>query len=285
MFQDILGGALLAAGAVYAAVILWLTRRDKAEIKQEKGTLPLLAALEVLIYICASIGISDYLLNTLLVKRGKLAEDRLLPGTVVACGIVPGTIIAWYLLRADTVPDGISILVCGLSVSVGSVLGARLVGRFDSKRIKAVMRAALVCSFVILIVRMILSAGVTGSAMTLSPIQLWVAAGLGLLTGVINMFGIPMKPTWTAMFLVMGLSPITTLTLVLVMGALTPLSGGASVLRGGKYYRKLVFCAAVFGSLGAILGTLLAISVPAVVLNILLLIVMMIAIVTMFRDK
>ena len=285
MFQTILGGALLLAGGIYAAAILIGLYRERALLKEEKGRLGLLGVLEVLIYICASIGISDYLLNTLVFKQGKLGEDKILPGTVVACGIVPGTILAWSLLQADTAVDGRSLVVCGLFVTVGSLIGARLVGKFDGGRIKAVMRVALVVSFLFLIARMILSAGASGTEMGLWGGRLWLAAGMSFLTGVINMFGIPMKPTWTALFLLMGLSPIATLTLVLVMGALTPLAGGVSVLRGGRYHRKMALCAAVFGSVGAVIGTLLAISVPAGVLNLLLMAVMLIAIVTMFRGK
>ena len=65
MFQTILGGALLLAGGIYAAAILIGLYRERALLKEEKGRLGLLGVLEVLIYICASIGISDYLLNTL----------------------------------------------------------------------------------------------------------------------------------------------------------------------------------------------------------------------------
>lgn len=285
MFHRILGAVLLAVGLLYAAAILRGVFLHREALRAEKGSLPLIALLETLIYICASIGISDYLLNTLTFKRGDYAEDKRLPGTLVACGLVPGAIIAFSLLRADTPVDAASLVVCGACVIAGSTTGARLVGRFDSKRIKTIMRVALVCSFVILIARMLLSAGAAGTAMGLSPIALCAAAALCFLSGAVNMFGIPMKPTWTALFLVLGLSPIAVLTLVLVLGALSPLAGGVSVLRGGLYHRKMVLCATIFGSLGAVLGTLFAISVPSTVLNILLLIVMLIAIVTMFRSR
>lgn len=285
MFHRILGTVLLAAGLLYAAVILWTAWRRRADLRAETGSLPLIAGLEVLIYIAASLGISDYLLNTLTFKQGNFAEDKQLPGTLVACGLVPGAIIAYSLLQADTPVDTGSLLACGTCVIAGSVTGARLVGRFDGKRIKSIMRAALVCTFVILIARMILSAGAAGTAMGLSFPKLHIAAVLCFLSGVVNMFGIPMKPTWTALFLVLGLSPIAVLTMVLVLGALSPLAGGISVLRGGLYHRKMVLCATLFGSLGSLLGTLFAVSLPAAVLNILLLMVMFIAIVTMFRSR
>ncbi len=110
-----------------------------------------------------------------------------------------------------------------------------------------------------------------------------MAAVVCFASGLLNMFGIPMKPTWTALFLILGLSPLATLTIVLVMGALSPISGGAEVVRRGNYSRPMAVCAVTGGSVGAVLGTVLAVSLPATLLNIILLAVMLLAIITMFR--
>ncbi|MBQ4505108.1 MAG: hypothetical protein II983_05490, partial [Firmicutes bacterium] len=61
------------------------------------------------------------------------------------------------------------------------------------------------------------------------------------------------------------------------------LSGGINVIRRGVYHRKQVFCAVTFGSLGALIGTSLAVSIPSNILNVVLLGVMLIAIITMFK--
>ncbi|MBO5666954.1 MAG: hypothetical protein J6S45_05850, partial [Firmicutes bacterium] len=142
---------------------------------------------------------------------------------------------------------------------------------------------ALIASFVLVIVKTVVSAGAVGTATSLPMGKLILAAALCFATGAINMFGIPMKPTWTAMFLILGLSPIVTLTLVLVVAGLCPLSGGINVIRRGVYHRKQVLCAVTFGSLGALIGTSLAVSIPANILNVVLLGVMLIAIITMFK--
>ncbi|MBP3815886.1 MAG: hypothetical protein J6H21_03375, partial [Firmicutes bacterium] len=78
--------------------------------------------------------------------------------------------------------------------------------------------------------------------------------------------------------------PLTTLTLVLVLGALSPLAGGIEVLRRDNYQRKMVLASVIFGSIGAVLGIAFAISIPAAILNIVLIAVMVFAIVIMFRD-
>ncbi len=283
MGQRILGAAILAVGILYGVIILINASHDREQLKAGKGNLPLLAALEATVFFCASMGISDFLLNTLAAKKLRLTDDKTLPGTLVACGLTPGAVIAFSLLRSDNPADLLTLVLCGALVMLGSAAGSRLVSRIDGKMVKTVMKTALVVSFLILIVKMIVSAGRTGEAIGLASWRLAVAAVICFASGLLNMFGIPMKPTWTALFLILGLSPLATLTMVLVLGALCPLSGGIEVIRRGNYCRKMAVCAVTAGVAGAVLGTLLAVSLPAMLLNIILLGVMLLAIITMFR--
>ena len=283
MFQQVLSYIFLAAGFIFGAAILYLIRRDRDIMRSEQGSLPFLAIMETIIFIIASVGISDYLQNTLLFKYAKLGDDKVLPGTLVACGLVPGAIIGFSLLKSGDPLDPLMMVACGGCVLAGSFTGSRLVGKFDSAKIRKIMQVALIASFVLVIVKTVVSAGVAVTAASLPMGKLILAAALCFATGAIKMFGIPMKPTWTAMFLILGLSPIVTLTLVLVVAGLCPLSGGINVLKRGVYHRKQVFCAVIFGSLGALIGTILAVSIPANILNIVLLGVMLVAIVTMFK--
>ncbi|MBP1578040.1 MAG: hypothetical protein J6C75_06125 [Oscillospiraceae bacterium] len=285
MFQQILAVTLLAVGMIYGAAVLLISYRNKSAVGAEKGNMAVLAVAEALVYLCASFGISDYLLNTLVLKHTGCADDRLIPGTLVAGCVTPGAIIAFSLLRADSNPiDAVLLMACSAGVITGSIIGSKLVGRFDGARIKKIMRIALVCSFIVLLVRMMISIE-GGSENSLNGIKLAIAAAACVITAAINMFGIPMKPTWTALFLMLGLSSLTTLTLVLLLGALGPVAGGSRTLYAGSYHRKTVLCATITGSLGAFMGTMFAISIPAVVLNILLMAVMLIAIITMFKKS
>jgi uncharacterized membrane protein YfcA len=101
--------------------------------------------------------------------------------------------------------------------------------------------------------------------------------------GFINMAGVPCKPVAAALLLLLGLSPVATLTLTLVLGAVIPMSGGAAIVRAGLYNRKMVLAAMTAGSAAAVLGVMLAISLNQLILNILLLIVMLIAVISIFR--
>ena len=283
MFQKILAAAVLFIGAVYAAVILRSLYKNKKSFLSAKGDLKITGAAEFLVFAISCLGISDFLMNTLVSKRFSLADDDELPGTLVACTIVPSSIIAFRLLQSVQSFDLKTLLLCGAAVMTGSIFGSRLMSGMDGKKIRSIMRIALIASLVFLIIKMIVSAGSSGTAVGLSGAKLWIAVALCFFTGVMNMFGIPMKPTWTALFLIMGLAPISVLTMVLVLGALTPLTGAVNILKAGRYQKKMVGSAVVFGSAGALLGTTLAVSIPSNALNIILVAVMLIAIISMFK--
>ena len=286
MFQQILSVILLVIGLTYGCVLVYMSYRNREKLAVEKGSLPVLLLSEVAIYICASVGLSNYILNTLLFKHAVKGDDKLLPGTLVAGCVTPGAIIAFSLLRADVNPiDTKLLIVCAVSVIAGSLVGSHMVGMFDKTRIRKIMLAALIFSFIVLVVRNIVSIGGGNTATSLSGVKLVIAAILCFVTTVINMFGIPMKPTWTAMFLMLGLTSLTSLSLVLFFGSIAPLAGGIRALYADRYHRKLVLCTIVGGSVGAILGTLFAISIPSSVLNVLLLAVMLIAIITMAKKS
>ena len=286
MFQQILAYVILVRGLIYGGVMVYISCRNRDKLALEKGNIPVLIASEIAIYICASVGLSNYILNTLLFKHAVKGDDKLLPGTLVAGCVTPGAIIAFSLLRADVNPiDTKLLIVCAVSVIAGSLVGSQMVGMFDKTRIRKIMLAALIFSFIVLVVRNIVSIGGGNTATSLSGIKLVIAAVLCFVTTTINMFGIPMKPTWTAMFLMLGLTSLTSLSLVLFFGSIAPLAGGIRALCADRYHRKLVLCTVVGGSAGAILGTFLAISIPSAVLNILLLGVMLIAIITMAKKS
>ncbi len=286
MFQQILAVVLLAIGLIYGAAAIYISYRNRDKLAAERGNIFVLAAAEVAIYICASVGLSNYILNTLLFKHVVDGDDRLLPGTLVAGCVTPGAIIAFSLLRADSNPiDTKLLIVCAVSVIAGSIAGSKSVGMFDSARIRKIMQVALIFSFIVLVVRNVVSIGSGNEATSLEGFKLVLAAILCFITTAINMFGIPMKPTWTAMFLMLGLSSLTALSLVLFFGSIAPLVGGIRALRANRYHGKMVLCTIVMGSVGAILGTMLAISIPSKLLNILLLAVMLIAIITMSKKS
>lgn len=282
--QGILGYVFLALGAVWAAVLLTGILKRRQEAASEPGKpLPVMLVTEAVVYFLATMGISDFLMNTIVFNRCKSGDTELLPGTVNLSTIVPGTVIAFTYLRSAEPIETVTLLICTACMLAGTVFCALFLTGIDGKRLKKIIGIALVFSMLALIVKMIVSAGTTGSAAELSGVRLVIAVVVSLACGVLNMMGVPCKPTLTALFLLLGLSPMCTLTLVLVMCGLSPVVGGVKFLKNGKYHKRTVLSALVAGTVTAVFGCLVMITLPALALNIVLLCVMLIAIISMFK--
>lgn len=281
--QKILSILFLLAGAVYGIVILSVNARNKENVRSENGHFSVLCILEGIIYFCATLGISDFLLNTLVFRHLHLGDDSKLPGTLCAACLVPGAVIACFLLQAENPVELQTLIPCAAAITAGSIAGSRFVGNLEGKVIKKALGYALIVSMAVLIIRIVLTRGTPGTLAGLTGGKLIFAVAFSFFWGAVNMLGVPMKPAGTAMFLLLGVSPLNTLTLVLVMCCIGPFGGGVPVLRMGNYHRKQVCAAVTAGSLGAVVGSMLALSLNAMMLNIILLAVMLIAIISIFR--
>lgn len=281
--QRILGAVILAAGIIYGILIVYRALKDKEKFRSERGSFLWLLPAEALVFFISASGISDFVMNTIAARRLRTADDGHLPGTLVASTLVPGSIIAFSLLQNEGALHWSLLVFCSVASMSGSLIGVRLVSRFNGDAIRKIMAAALLFSMAALIVRMIVSRGATGEASFLSAPKLVIAVIILFFTGALNMFGIPMKATWAAVFLLLGLSPLSSLTLTLVLASLTPLAGGYAIVRSGNYHQKTAVAAATAGALGAVLGVVFALSLSPLVLNIVLIGVMIVAIVSLLK--
>lgn len=281
--QRITGCVFLLCGLIYALVMGRELVKNREGLRRAPGDFRLLAALEFVVFFLCTVGVSDFLLNTLLIKKLRLADDRSLPSCLIAATIVPGAFIAFRYLQAENSADALTLLLFMAFLALGAAAGGRAVSRMDGATIRRIMGVALLVSMAALIVKMIVSAGTTGSAVGLRGAKLAVMCAACLVIGFINMAGVPCKPIAAALLLLLGLSPVATLTLTLVLGSIIPISGGVAIVKAGQYNRKLVLAAMTAGSVAAVLGVTLAISMNQMLLNILLLIVMLVAVISIFK--
>ena len=282
--QRMIGTAFLVCGLCYAFFMGRDIIRNKEYMKKQAGSLPVLMGLEFAVYFVCTLGVSDFLLNTLAVRKLKLADDKSLPSCLIASTIVPGAFIAFSFLKAENSVSALTLVLWMLFLALGGIFGAKAVDRMDGALIKKIMGIALIFSLCALIVKMIVTAGAGGTLTGLSGARLLIMCVMCVIIGFINMLGVPTKPAATALLLLLGMSPLSTLTLTLVLGCITPMSGGTSIVKSARYNRKLVLSAMTAGSAAAILGCILAVSLNAMVLNILLIVVMLIAIISIFRQ-
>lgn len=282
--QSILGYIFLALGVVWAAALVTANLKCRQEAANEPGKpLPVMFITEAAVYFLATMGISDFLMNTIVFNRYKSGDTTLLPGTVNLSAVVPGTVIAFTYLRTAEPIEAATLAVCTACMIAGTVFCALFLSGIDGKKLKKIIGIALMFSMFALVTKMIVSSGTTGSATALNGVRIGIAVVVSLFCGGLNVLGVPCKPTLTALFLLLGLSPVCTLTLVLVMCGLSPVVGGVKFIRSGMYHKRTVFAAATAGTVTAVIGCLVMISLPALVLNIVLLCVMVIAIISMFK--
>ncbi len=277
------GIVFLLGGLVYAFVLGRDLIKNREVLRQAPGDLKTLGILEFIIFFLCTVGVSDFLLNTLAIRKLRLSDDRGIPSCLIAATLVPGAFISFSYLQAENSAEALTLCLFMLCLAVGAVFGGRAVKNMDGAAIRKIMGVALLLSMAALIVKMIVSSGATGSDVGLRGWRLIIMCAGCVGIGFINMMGVPCKPIAAAMLLLLGLSPVAALTLTIVLGAIIPMSGGVSIVRGGLYNRKLVLAAMIFGSVAAVLGVMLAISLNQLVLNILLLAVMLLAVISIFK--
>ena len=281
--QMAIGILFLGSGILYAIYITYSLLKDRAWLAEAPGKLGVLAGCEAVIYFLCTIGVSDFLLNTILCRRLKLSEPDAQPDNNITASIVPSGIIAFLYLRNADAVDGLLLATFLVLMIAGSLVGSRAVGKMEGEKIRKAMVIFLCVTLLSLIVKMVMSAG---AAPTATSLRGWKLAAIGFeafCAGFINMLGIPAKPLTATVALLLGLSPITTLAITLGAIPIACMSGGLNVVPRKKYNPKLVLSSMTVGSVTAIIGCLLAISINAAILNAILLVVIAIAIISLIR--
>ena len=281
--QHIIGAAFLAAGIIYAVSILRDALRDRRSFALERGSLRGTMVAESIVYFLCTIGISDFVMNTIVVRKLKLADPETLPDCLITSGIVPGAFIAFLYLRNAPPVDTVTLLVFMVTLAIGSFFGSRAMGKMDGEVIRKALVILLIAAVAAMVIRMILSSGAPGTATALTGWKLAVMGILTLIFGFTNMLGIPAKPFTTTVLMLLGMSPIAVLTLLLGSVPISVVTGGINVVRRRRYNKKLAVSAVTAGCVTAFIGTMLAISINATVLNLLLIGVILIAVITLIK--
>ena len=281
--QYIIGTLFLAAGIIYAVYILKDAITDKAAFNAQPGNLKVIMIAETIVYFFCTIGISDFVMNTITIRRLKLAEPETLPDCLITAGIVPGAFISFLYMRNAGAMDNLTLLVFIICLAVGSFLGSRAVGQMKGETIRRAMVALLSLSVLVLIARMVMTQGAANTEVALRGAKLVIMALTTLVFGFTNMLGIPAKPFLTTALLLLGLSPIATLALILGAVPISVVTGGINVVRRKRYNKKHAVSAVTAGCAAAFVGCMLAISLNAAALNVILIAVIIVAIISLIK--
>ena len=281
--QRAFGIFFLGSAIVYAIVMMRSIRKDREWLMAAPGKIGVLMPAEGILFFLCSMGLPDFVMNTILCQNLHLTTPEHQPDCNIAATIVPSGIISFlYLSHAGAVdaPLLVTFLLC---VVTGCFAGTYARTRMPGDGVRRAMILLMGITFLCLIVKMVLSAGTVTEAVSLRGWRLGVIGAAGFGAGFINMLGIPAKPLTATVALLLGLSPITTLALTLGAVPFSGVVGGVHVARARNYNPKLILSAMTAGSIAAACGCMLAVSIPAPVLNGIILAAIGLAIVSLVR--
>ena len=254
-------------------------------LRDQKGSFIGQGLVEAFVSFCASMGFSDFVLCISFWKKFDWMDDKTIPPTLFAACIVPDSILGFYFIRtAESVNAGMLALIVAVCCT-GTYIGSHFVQKLDGNIIKKVMRIALILSIGALIIKLIVSNGEPGTLTSLSTGKMLICLPIVFGLGFVNTFGVPVKPATAPLFLLLGLSPITTLTLVLSLGVFGPASACIKIFKNKTYHRKIALAGMTFGAIGALLGCLFTITLKPIVLTILFIVMIIIAIISLGKQK
>ena len=279
----LIGIIFLSSSVIYAAYMGLSIRRDPEWVKAAPGDLKTILGLEAIIFFLCTIGVSDFLLNTITCQRLKLAEPKTQPDCNICAGLVPGGLIAFLYLRNADAVDGKLLLTFMLCMIPGSIIGSHAVGRMNGDFIRRAMVVFLSVTLVFLLIRTFANAGSTATGNTLRGWKLAVIGVEAFCAGFINMLGIPAKPMTATTALLLGLSPVTTLAITLGALPLACVAGGINIAPRKRYNPKLILASMLAGCPAAAIGCFAAISINAAVLNAIIIVVLITAILSLLK--
>lgn len=244
------------------------------ELKTENGNLLAIAITEFFVYFCSTFGFSDYVFNTAIYKKTGWVEDSLIPGTLVTAYSIPGIFIALAYFSNGIQCELLTLILIVVVFTAGTIIGSHMAANIDVAKLKRVIGFAMIFSMIALIVKLVVASGASGTALGLKPWQFIIVLPCCFVMGILNMMGVPMKPPLMSLFLLLGLSPITTLTILMTMSVPGPISGSITFFKTGKFKKKVFVSAATLGSIAAIIGGRFALSANTYVLTIVMLVAM-----------
>ena len=185
--HKVLAFIVFIPGIIYAILLIkGALDKDKGMAK-EKGSFVFMAAYEAAAYFLGTMGFSDYIFNSLLLKKMKWAEDKRMVGTMVACCIVPNTIIASTYLKNGGNVSIESLLLCIGGVAFGSFMGSRAVAVVKESTLRIVIGVAMTISICALLFKIVFASGFASAELSLSTAKLMIVVPVVFVLGFINL--------------------------------------------------------------------------------------------------
>ena len=220
MIVNVLLTLLWLSGAVYL-VAMFRAARAKGQLSLNLESIGLGAATNFF----DTLGIGSFAPTTAYLKLRKMVPDSFIPGTLNAGHCLPTIVEALVFIKLVSV-DPVLLAACIVAATIGAVFGSAAVIRLPTQMVQGVVGVALVIASGLYVLQNLNLMPGGGSALSLAPSWIAVAAAAHVVLGALMTFGIGLYAPSLIMLSLMGLDPKAAFPIM--MGAcafLMPVSG------------------------------------------------------------
>lgn len=228
-----------------------------------------------------ALGIGGNAPQTALFKLFKLVPDRLIPGTLNTCTLIPSTVETLLFVTIVEV-DPVTLVCLIVAIAAGARLGARYVSHFPEKPIQIVLGCGLIIVATTMILRQIGLWPAGGNAIGLEGWKLIASVVIFFLFGICAAAGIGCYAPMMAVCYSMGMNPRAAFPIM--FGGYTFLmpSAGFKFLKEGALDLKANLVGQIAGSVGVLVAVFLVKQLPLTILSWIVVCVLLYTSVTMF---
>lgn len=237
---------------VYFLVLIKDIWSNKEIMKQEKGSYGFYSIVSAVTMFLGTFGVSDTALSMFAFNKKKCIDDKLLPGTIIAGGILSTGTMAIAFLSSVRV-DFITLITCMAAQTLGTVISVKIIIKMNGHIIRKVMGAALVGAAILIVFKLFFFGLKGGSQIGLTSWKLLIAMCAFFIFGGLNMIGMGATVPNMAVLLLLGMDSKAVFPVVMTANFISCCFGGFKFVSEGQYTRKAA-AASVFGVVGVLIA-------------------------------
>ena len=232
-----------------------------------------------------TLGIGSYATSTTAFKFTKSCRDDLIPGTLNVAYAWPVVVQAVVFMGKVEV-DNITLITMIAAAVVGSVIGAKLVSKWNINTIRRALGTAMIALAIVMFCKNsgFGPFGIMGTATGLTGIKLVIGIVGNFFLGAFMIVGLGLYNPCMALVFALGLS--TNVVFPIMMGSCAFLmpAAGITFVKEGKYDRGNGIVLTLSGIIGSLIACFIITSLPLKMLTYIVCVVMLFGAVQFFSD-
>jgi uncharacterized membrane protein YfcA len=276
---DILNSGIGAITALYAFFAI----KDIPKKKLSNASWTSMSLIALFTIFFDTLGIGCYAPQTALFKILKLIPDRLIPGTLNTCCILPMCAEAIIYITVIQV-DPLTLITVIAAATLGAILGAGIVAKLPEKKIQLGMGIALIIVALFMLAGLFNFMPIGGTAIGLTGAKLAIAIVGSFVLGSLMTIGIGAYAPMMAMVYALGMDPRVSFPIMMGACAFLIPAAGIKFVKEGAYDLKANIIVNTVGLIGVFVAAYIVKSLPLTILEWLICFVVIYTSIIMFRS-